>query len=155
MTAAQLNAHLRDNLQALLPLDQLAWTTYTPTLTQSGAVSKTTSYGSYMRLANFVLVQVYLDVTGAGTGNNAITFTLPIAALAGTPARPIGDGFVTDASASTQYNAVIRILSTTTAGFYSGNAATSSSLALGLTSSPMGAALANTDVVAATVAYQV
>ena len=49
LTAAQLNA-ITNDLKALLPLDQVAWTTWTPTLTQTGAVTKTVTYAKYTQV---------------------------------------------------------------------------------------------------------
>lgn len=48
------------------------WQTWTPTVTQSGAVTVTVTYAKYIALAQTVILRAYLSVTGAGTAGNAI-----------------------------------------------------------------------------------
>jgi hypothetical protein len=70
-----------------------AWTTYTPVLTQSGAVAKTVTYAKYIKLGRLCIVNMRLDVTGTGTANNVITVSAPFtAAYAST--NTIGSGWV-------------------------------------------------------------
>ncbi len=57
-----------------------AWTSYTPTLTQSGAVTKTVNYAKYIQMGKTVIVHLAVTCTGAGTAANAITVGLPVAA---------------------------------------------------------------------------
>lgn len=47
-------------------------TDWTPSLTQSGAVSNTVTYAKYALLGNLCYVCANLAVTGAGTGNNDV-----------------------------------------------------------------------------------
>jgi hypothetical protein len=69
-----------------------AWTTYTPVLTQSGAVAKTVTYAKYIKLGRLCIVNMRLDVTGTGTANNVITVSAPFtAAYAST--NTIGSGW--------------------------------------------------------------
>lgn len=87
LTAAQMNAELRDALLGAFPLGppDTAWTSYTPTLTQSATVTKTVTYAKYQRIGRTIHVAVSLAITGAGTTGNAILAGLPVtaAALAG------------------------------------------------------------------------
>lgn len=93
---------------AWVPTAQLgAWTSYTPTLTQSGAVTKTVTSSSYTKVGRTVTYQFVLTVTGSGTGANAVTVSLPFtAANTGTK----GGGLtIFDASASTFYTVTARL----------------------------------------------
>lgn len=80
-----------------------AFTTFTPTLTQSGAVSKTVATGAYIKLGKLIIGNVTLLVTGSGTGGNAIVMGLPFdTAYNGNLC--IGSGWVYDASTVTGYS---------------------------------------------------
>ncbi len=76
-----------DELNEILQSDFLTnhtWVTFAPTVTQSGAVTLTVTFARYIVLANTVIVQARLAITGAGTGNNAIIIAgLPTAILPG------------------------------------------------------------------------
>lgn len=84
LTAAQLNAQLRDNLNAAFPLGAPdgAWTAFTPTLVQSGAVTKTATYCKYTRVGRLIVATMNMAITGAGTTANAIVVGLPVTASA-------------------------------------------------------------------------
>lgn len=86
-----------------------ALTDWTPSLTQSGAVTKTVTQAKYVRLGpSLYYVQCHLDVTGSGTAGNDIV----IGNLPGTPiANGIyGSGWIYDASTNTFFaGAVISI----------------------------------------------
>ena len=116
LTAAQLNEQLRDNMDVLAPFSA-AWTSYTPTLTQSGAVTKTVTYAKYVQIGDFVWVQVSLTATGAGTTNNAITVSLPVTAASYYGVS--GAAFVLDANVNS-YVGTARGATTTTVAFYQG-----------------------------------
>lgn len=73
---------------------------YTPTLTQSGAVTKTSS-SRYMTLGKLVMVWVRLDVTGTGTASNTVTVSLPVTAAWSN--KTVGHGLFFDTSASDNY----------------------------------------------------
>jgi hypothetical protein len=100
-----------------------AWESYTPTWTQSGAITKTVTYAKYTRINKLVIASVSMVATGAGTGNNAIIVGLPLSA-AQTTNLPIGSGFIYDASTNTIYNGTVQAISATTAQMYyqTGNA---------------------------------
>lgn len=106
LTAAQLNAELRDALLGAFPLGppDVAWTSYTPTLTQSGAVTKTVSYAKYTRVGRLVVASCRLAVTGTGTAGQPVAVGLPVASVAND--RPIGSFHLIDASAVLNYTGV-------------------------------------------------
>ncbi len=92
-----------DELNEIMQSDFLtnhAWVTFAPTVTQSGAVSLTVTFARYIVLANTVIVQARLAITGAGTGNNAIVIAgLPTAILPGNTVASehvVGTGLVND-----------------------------------------------------------
>jgi len=98
VTAAQLNQDVRDNLNAWFPLaatSGVAYTSFTPVLTQSAVVAKTITYSKYTQIGKEVHFQGLLAVTGSGTANNIITVSLPVTAATGTN-RPAGGGYVFD-----------------------------------------------------------
>lgn len=80
------------------PLGVGAWTTYTPTLTQSGAVTKTVQQARYTQIGKLIVGELYLTVTGTGTASNAILVGLPVACAQTT--APLGSGFIFDSSAA-------------------------------------------------------
>jgi hypothetical protein len=145
-----MNAHVRDNLKALLPLDALAWTGYTPSLTQSGTVTKTVTYAKYTQFGNSVKCRVLLSVTGGGTGSNAIIIGLPVTATLGSFSSA-GAGYVFDSSAGLNYGGVVQLVSTTTAQLLP--TATNGSGALGVVG--FTAALASGDTIHFEFEYEV
>lgn len=148
LTAAQLNAQLRDNLNAAFPLAVDAWTTYTPTLVQSGAVTKTATYAKYQRVGRLIVAQVNLAVTGAGTAANAVAIGLPVTAA--TSDLIVGTGNLFDQSANLTYKGLAYLASTTTVWLLATN--TTANTALGVDA--FTAALANLDAVRMTVTYE-
>jgi len=82
-----------------------AWESYTPTLTQSGAVTKTVTYAKYTQINKLVIVQCALSVTGAGTAGQAVKVGLPMNASTSGTLR-LGSGNIYDASTGTQYGGI-------------------------------------------------
>lgn len=103
---------LNDSWQDVVPLG--AWTTFTPTLTQSATVTKTVTYARYTKIGRLVIAQVALAVTGAGTASNAVLIGLPVAALNSAAIEDIGTGHIFDASAVLVYKGHATYASTTT-----------------------------------------
>jgi len=116
-TAAAHNIIVNDILE-FAPLVGV-WSTYVPVLTQLGAVTKTVNYASYIVAGKLVIVSVYLDITGTGTGNNAVTVTLPVTAKA--QAGITGVFYLLDANVDNYVGTVVGA-STTTVAFYRANA---------------------------------
>ena len=69
------------------------WSSYTPTVTQSGAVTKTVTYAKYISANKLCTVVFKLAITGSGTSTNAITVSLPVTAATSGLVLP-GNGFV-------------------------------------------------------------
>lgn len=118
VTAAQMNAHVRDNFKALLPLDTVAYSTYVPTLTQSATVTKTVNWARYQQFGKTIHGQVNLSITGSGTASNAVVAGLPVATTANLGTNDnLGVAFIYDASATTKYRAFVQFQSTTSVRF--------------------------------------
>lgn len=80
VTAALLNAHIRDNLTALA----YSSGTYTPTyqgLTTGGTTTYTVQQGTYRRIGDLVIAQIEVTWSNA-TGTGAAIVSLPVAAAA-------------------------------------------------------------------------
>lgn len=77
--------------------------TWTPTLTQSGTVTKTVTFAEHLALGKLVWWSTILTVTGSGTSANAVTLGLPVAARSGT-SQKVGEGRIVDSgtAANTQ-----------------------------------------------------
>lgn len=92
-----------------------AWTTWTPTLTQSGTVTCTVTRAVYARAGRLIHFTVSLAVTGTGTGAANVTISCPVTAAAS--AYVVGGaGRIFDSSASFSYQGTPYMLSTTTIG---------------------------------------
>ena len=59
-----------------------AWQGYTPTFTQSVAITKTTDFARFTQLGKWVQGSLKLTASSAGTANNKIFVGLPVAASA-------------------------------------------------------------------------
>jgi hypothetical protein len=154
VTAAQLNQEVRDNLNAAFPIGVDGWTAYTPTLVQSGAVTKTVTYARYQRVGRLIVAQVKLDCTGAGTANNAITIGFPVTG-ATVNNEVLGAGGVFDASAGIWYmGSVIATGAPATGNCVIISGSGTPSAALGQTGGVMTAALAAGDIVTVSITYE-
>jgi hypothetical protein len=126
-----------------------AWTSYTPTLTQSGAVTKTVTYAKYIQMGKTVIANVILTCTGAGSAANSVIVGLPVTA-AQSASQLIGTAELFDADAALAYRAMVMIASTTTVFLRPANSTVSN--VLGNTS--FTAALASGDVITLTIMYE-
>ena len=106
------NQDVRDNVMAISE-----WTSFSPTVTQSGAVTKTNTYSKYKSYGGTVEVIAYLTMTGAGTGNNVITVSLPVTGITAT-GLVIGCGEVVD-TGSQRISTNVYVNTTTTVKFLS------------------------------------
>ena len=103
-------------------VDNAGWTSWTPTVRQSGVVPFTNFLSRYVRGARRKIDFVTsLNVTGTGTAANPITVSLPVAAAIS--GIPIGQGVLFDASTTMFYPAIAWLQSTTTVSLF--NATTS------------------------------
>lgn len=125
------------------------WTTYAPTLTQSGAVTNNTLYAKYMKLGRTVHVNVVFQVTGTGSASNNVLIGLPFP-TAYTPGfnMVIGSGYIGDNSAATNFTGALALASTTTVGIIDDGGAGF------LGSTGFTAALANADAVSMMATYE-
>jgi hypothetical protein len=76
------------------------WTSWTPTVTQAGSITKTVTYARYIKLGRLVIAQAYLAITGAGSSATAVTVSLPVTA-AQSPYRSARSTFTTPRPGST------------------------------------------------------
>lgn len=128
-----------------------AWTSWTPTVSQSSSVTVTVTYAKYMRIGRLIIGTFQLAVTGSGTSSNAIG----VSGLPATPAQAsliIGSGRIWDNSATTWYGAdLYSHTSGATLAFHVSSAA-SSDPRLGVFS--MTAGLASSDILTGTFQYE-
>lgn len=155
LSAAQLNAHLRDNLLALLPLDAVTHTSYTPTFTQSSTISKTVTYAKWQQIGKLVVVNFVLTASSAGVANNNILVGLPTtAAMTAGNSTVVGSASFFDASAAGAYPAIAVLNSTTTIRLMDATAAVTGTVCLGTTGAAFAAAIASSDVVSGQLMYE-
>lgn len=90
-----------------------AWTSWTPTVTQTGSVAVTNTSSEYIQIGKTVIARFNLEVTGSGTGNSAIVIgALPV--TASTSAGPAGHGFINNVDVPVIYGITWQFASTTT-----------------------------------------
>lgn len=94
------------------------WTSYTPTLTQGVAVTKTVNYAKYARVGKTVVLNVHMSATGAGTATSIVTVSLPVnsVGVSGTLGLACGAGYFYDAS-TTQWYVLAPTTGTTVVNF--------------------------------------
>jgi hypothetical protein len=98
------------------PVTTTAVQTYSPTWTQSAAISGTVNEGRYLRTGPVVEAWVSLTATSAGTAGNSILVGLPVTASGNATGAPIGE-FVWKRSAVNWVTGVALLNSSTTAIF--------------------------------------
>lgn len=110
-----------------------ALTSWTPTITQSGSVTCTVSRATYMRIGRQVDCQMYLSVTGAGTGANAVIIGgLPFTAVASNVVMT-GSGFLLDSNTGFYNPWIAAAESTTTVALWASAASAATNPRLGVT----------------------
>ena len=130
-----------------------AWTTWTPTVTQSGAVTVTNTRSRFARYGRTIHFSCDLTVTGSGTAGNAILISLPVTAAASSTipgGMPMGEGAVYDDSGVAVFRGQAALISTTSMQILSG--ATDFLSALGVSGFTL--ALASPDRIAITGSYE-
>ena len=153
LTAAQLNAELRDALNTLVPTitnTSLGWASYTPTFTQSATITKTVNYAKYIQYGKLIIANVGITATSSGTANNAIVVGLPVTAASGAVGA-IGAARITDFGVS-NYPCLPIVASTTTLNFLDATQATT--VFMGQTGAAFSGALGSSDSVVFVVAYE-
>jgi hypothetical protein len=100
------------------------YTSYTPTVTQSSALTLTSSTGAYVVIGDLVQAQFKCEIGSAGTSNNGISLTLPTNAstttINGSTSMGVGSVVVYRQSASTVYWGFTTIKSANLMEFRSG-----------------------------------
>ena len=124
-----------------------AWTTWSPTITQSGSVSYSGAYGAYGRWGRMIVAQGEFNITGSGTAANLVTVALPVTAK--NVGHSIGTGYIADAG--TLYFGEMLAQTSTTASFL---IRTNASTATFLGTTGFTAALASGDVVVVNLCYE-
>lgn len=100
------------------PVETGAWTTYAPTVTQSGTVTSVTiTRAKYCQIGKTVHVMLRIDFTGAtgAVGNNPIRVSLPVTAAYG--GGTVGSAFYFDTGAAI-FPCTARFNSTTSVQFF-------------------------------------
>lgn len=136
------------NWTDVFALDTDAWTTYTPTWTQSATITKTISAARYMREGRKITVKVQLIATGAGTANNPVLVGLPVAASLS--AGAVGAFYFLD-SGTAQYGGTAYLDSASVLRFYQGGSSTAQ---FGQTGGGFTTAIAAGDQIDFTVVYE-
>lgn len=92
-----------------------AWTTWAPTVTQTGGVSLIVTDAKQSRGAGQIIhFDAYLLVTGSGTAGTDVVISLPVATSSRYSVNhTFGQGFIYDSSASTKHRGLVTWASST------------------------------------------
>ncbi len=124
---------------------------FTPTLVQSGAVTKTVNNARFLRIGRMIHVMVELTVTGTGTAANAVRVGLPVSAAAGgVGSFDIGVGHIYDTSVPTLFTGNVNLATADAVQFWP--SADGAATALGVRA--FTAALASGDLVRYSALYE-
>ena len=132
------------DFDTMFPTGIAAPTGYTPVITQSNTPTLSVEYSAYQKVGRWVQVLLSVNITSAGTANNAIVCTFPAGAGTLLSYRILGQGAVYDASAGLWYSGVVQYASANTFNIIPNGVP-----ALGAVGSTMTAALASGDKVSA------
>lgn len=94
----------------------MVWTDWTPTVTQSGAVTVTVTQAKYTKIGTLVVLDVSLAVTGSGTiANDIVIGGLPAACAPATTSnqKTVGSGLITDTGTAFYPASVVAVSSST------------------------------------------
>lgn len=128
---------------------------YAPIVTQLGNVTYATPLIDGFRIGPWVQLNVKLNITGAGTGANIVTVSLPPTLL---PYTPVGETFsigsmhIQDTSAGIHYYGACTRSSAVAAGLVTGIASQATAF-FGQAASVFAAGLASTDVLDFSIQY--
>ncbi len=126
-----------------------AWTSWTPTVTQSGSVTVTNTRSRYARYGRTIIYTARLKVTGSGTGANAVIISAPVTAASSL--ELCGTGVIYDSSATTYYPGIAQLTTTSTIWLFDTRTSTSAPIlgTVGFT-----AGLANNDEIYVAGSYE-
>lgn len=99
----------------VVPVTSNGVQTWTPAVTQSGAVTVTVTEANYVRTGCIVEAWMLLAVTGSGTTNNSVTITLPVTASGNATGTTLGSVMLL--VGGTVYTGVVGLASSTTMAF--------------------------------------
>jgi hypothetical protein len=142
------------------PSPAYAYTSYTPTVTQSGTLTLTSSTGAFTTIGSFVHAQFKCEIGSAGTANNGITLTLPTNAstttINGSTAMGVGTVVIYKSSSVSVYWGFCTIKSANLMEFRSGlNKSISTDAEVwGKTGSDFAFALASGDTINVSFSYR-
>lgn len=111
VAAATLNQQLRDNMLHVTEIQN-----WSPTITQTGSVTRTVTYGRYWQTGKRVHATCYLSVTGSGSGTASILLSLPVTSVSMGAFQALGSGWINDASGSVHWDGTVCFNSTTSCG---------------------------------------
>ena len=129
-----------------------AWSSWSPTVTQSGSVTVTNTRSRFARYGRTIHFSISLVVTGSGVANNGIAISLPVTAAA-SGAVTGGTGMLFDTSTGL-FRPFLVGPSSTTAFVVRGTAGGTGTPNLGQTGATFGAALAVNDTIEASGTYE-
>lgn len=94
------------------------WIAWTPQIDQGATtnITKTVDVARYKKIGKTVTAYIKLTLTGAGTTNNPVKVSQPIAALTGFSLHGQGNCMIRDASAGADYRGIVAIENS---GFFS------------------------------------
>lgn len=108
---------LYERLKGQETIPVINWTTWTPTITQSGSVTFTNTYCRYMVIEKLATVQFTLAVTSAGmTANPIIVGSIPAAIAPVQASLIVGAGLIVD-SGTANFPCVVQVLTAATLRF--------------------------------------
>lgn len=91
-----------------------AWTSWTPTVTQTGSVTVTNTRSVYARYGRTIHFSMVVTVTGSGTGSSVVQTSLPVTAAGGSARVLSGAGRIYDLSTTTSFQGLPYLVTTTT-----------------------------------------
>lgn len=92
-----------------------AWSTWTPTVTQTGGATVTVTHAVFVRLGRLCVGNFRLSVTASPPVGGAITVSPPVTAAR--DSATIGEGYIFDTSAGLHYTGFLFSATTTTIDF--------------------------------------
>ena len=143
-----------------VPSASYTYSSYTPTVTQSGTLTLTSSTGAFVTIGDFIHAQFKCEIGSAGTANNGITLTLPTNAstttINGSTAMGVGTVVIYKSSAVSVYWGFCTIKSANLMEFRSGlNKSLSTDAEVwGKTGSDFAFALASGDTINVSFSYR-
>lgn len=137
-----------------VPFD-IAWQTYTPTISGITLGSGSTTSAAYAVIGKTVIVQFYFALGSTTTVNGDVSFSLPINHASSNRSGQAGTCVITDASPATRYPGSVLLSGTPGYAFLRvGNAAGAYVTQVALSSSIPIAVWAVNDSISATIVYQ-